>query len=223
MAEFTESKGLQQEPKSGYSTNAVNDFAQIVTPRYKIFGAATQAIKSNLYNAEEFGEDAPSKKSYLGTAVYTNFIVEAGSYTDLDGELIDYPGVEIQAVLITVSQSKNIVKTAIQGLNGTVKEYISDGDYIININGTIISQSAPNNNNYPRDEVFDINSIFEVPAALSIKSEFLELFDIHSVVVTDYNIGQSEGVRGQQKFNVSLLSDTPAELEEVVISVPSFI
>jgi len=193
--------------------------------RYKIAGAVVGAAKSALYNVPEKASEDPGKTSYLGTPVYSNFIVEPGTYTDLDGNDIEFNGIEVEAVLLVVSQSKNIVSTPIQGRNGTVKEYISDGDYQISVEGILINQATPGGNVYPTDEVADLVAILGVPDAITINSEFLDLFDINSAVVTDYSIGQVQGTRNQQPFKISLLSDTPIELEEVQISrgVPSFL
>src|ERR1035437_375891 len=40
--------------------------------------------------------------------------------------------------LIEVTNTRNVVTTAVAGLDGTIKEYISDGDYIINIKAKIV-------------------------------------------------------------------------------------
>ena len=185
--------------------------------RYQVVGAGVSAIKTALYNSEERAEDKAHKTSYLGTPVFSNFIVEPGSYIDLNGDKIDFEGLDIDAVLLTVSQSKNIVKTAIQGRKGTVKEYVSSGDFSVSITGVLSNQATPNGNTYPIDEVSAFVGIMEVPDAIKINSEFLDLFDIDSLVVENYSLPQEEGVRNQQRFTVSLLSEDPVELDDLQI------
>src|SRR6188768_455318 len=99
-------------------------------------------------------------QSYLGTPVYSNLEFLKVSGTSRDNSL-DVNGqdngaevmLRVDTVIIEVMQTKNIVITPIQGQvtggqneNGklkifsTVKEYISGGDYMINISGMIVSQ-----------------------------------------------------------------------------------
>ena len=58
---------------------------------------------------------------------------------------------------------------------------------------------------------------FQFFDAIKINSEFLDLFDIDSLVVENYSLPQEEGVRNQQRFTVSLLSEDPVELDDLQI------
>ncbi len=87
---------------------------------------------------EQGARDQPVAISLLGTNVYSNLIFDAGSY-EKDGKTTNFNSIQLDTVLINISQSKNIVTTALQGRNGTVKEYISDGDYVIQVSGMITS------------------------------------------------------------------------------------
>lgn len=160
------------------------------------------------FQVGEFEGDEAIATSYLGTPVFTNLIIEPGSYIDNDGLTIDYEGITIDTVLMDISQSKNIVTTAIQGRNGTVKEYISDGDYMINIKGVI----ASNSHQYPTDEVNKLIEICKVQDALKVASSFLQLFSIHSLVIQDYSFPQGQIVNNQP-FELRCLSDEPIELQ----------
>ena len=149
----------------------------------------------------------------FGTPVFSNLEIKPFSYDTLDGENIQIAnGIIIDTVLFTVTQTKNIVKTPIQGRNGTVKEYVSDGDYLIEISGAIVSPDRT----YPQTEVNELIQILKAPLAIpadSLISEFLNWFDIHSIVVESYDIPQTEGTRNQQEFRISAVSDIPVELE----------
>lgn len=153
-----------------------------------------------------------AKPSALGTPVISNLSIKPGSYTDIYGNIIYYPDVfsnsisknfEIDTVLFNINQSRNIVKTPIQGLDGTVKEYISDGDYIINIKGII--QGA--NGIYPFDDVNNFISICQAKCALNIVSDYLMSLGISNIVIESYSLPQDMGSQSQQVFELNCLSD----------------
>ena len=85
-----------------------------------------------------FHEPQKPASADLGTPVFSNIVFEPGSFIPLDGgDPISYQGIDLDTVLITVSQGKNIITTNIQGKSGTVKEYVSDSDFIINVQGVL--------------------------------------------------------------------------------------
>lgn len=79
----------------------------------------------------------PVGVSNLGTAIFDNVRFPAGSYVDLQGETVNYDEVVLDAVVMRVDLPKEIVRSKISGRNGAVKEYVSDGDFQIDINCTI--------------------------------------------------------------------------------------
>jgi hypothetical protein len=111
--------------------------------------------------------------------------------------------------IITVSMKKNIVKTAIQGRNGTVKEYVSDGDYDITLEGGLFSE---NPNDYPYDKVKLLATLLQMPAAITMVSEYAQLFGIHNIVIEDFEFKQEHGKQNVQLFRIKAVSDEPIEL-----------
>jgi len=144
----------------------------------------------------------------LGNQVIDNIQFEPGSYTNSAGEVVSYGGLTIDSVLLRVQQSKQIIRTEVAGRQGSVKEYISDGDFDISIGGTLMSTDGT----YPQDEVDRLIEILEVPANLSVVCPFLQLFGIDQVVVSNYSLQQTPGYASSQVFEISLLSDYPIEL-----------
>lgn len=138
-----------------------------------------------------------SKTSWLGTLIWSDMIIR-------------YEGTEVyfDTVLFNVSQSKNIVKTALQGRNGTIKEYISDGDYVIDIRAAIVSQGRE----YPEDAVRNLVGLLAIPEALEIVSPLLQLFEVYSVVVEDYKLLSQDGFTNTQLVEINCVSDSPIEL-----------
>ena len=137
------------------------------------------------------GQDA-NLTSYLGTPIFADFRFEKNDLW-------------LETVLLDVSQTKNIVTTAITGRNGTIKEYISDGDYVINIKGAITTQG----NAYPMSDVRGLLEILRKKETLQIVSDYLRIFDIYQIVVTDYKFSQVEGFQNTQFFEINAISDTP--------------
>jgi hypothetical protein len=188
------------------------------TTRKYALTAGIQQTKSFLYNFEKADSDAPFSRSYLGTDVFSFFSVInpenqddpiAGSYFDNVGRQITYPSINVDTCLFNVSQTKNIVKTQIQGLNGTIKEYISDGDFEITCRGVIVSE---NPNQYPDAEVDKFLKIMSVPAAIRVTSPFLNNLEIDDVVIESYTLDQTEGFYNSQLFTIKMISEKPIEL-----------
>ena len=164
-------------------------------------------LKTSFYPPIITDTDKKVATSQLNTAVFSNITFTAGSYEPLDGgETIEYGPLTINTVLMDVSQSKNIVKTVLQGRNGTVKEYTSSGDFEINIKGAIVSENA---NTYPEDDVNTLIDICQVPDTLEIVSDFLDLFGIDEVVIESFALPQREGFNNMQLFSMRLLQNEP--------------
>lgn len=161
------------------------------------------------FPAQEYEPDPALKESFFGTPIWCNLKFPAGTYETLEGDIIQFEGLEIDQVLMSVSQSKNIVTTAIVGRNGTVKEYIADGDYSISIQGALASNKA---DVYPVTEFANLLEILKAPVSVKVESEFLAQFDIQEIVVTNYDFPQVAGFRDLQYFSISAISDEPIEL-----------
>ncbi len=138
--------------------------------------------------------------------IYSDITFNGGSYTDQNNVTQNFQSLNIELVLLTVGNVKNIVKTTLQGRNGTVKEYISDGDYSIKIEGKIFGKGI---NNYPQDDVQKLLNICLAPQSINVTSSFLKMFNIEDIVIESYNIDQQEGMRNCQPFTLNCVSDTP--------------
>jgi len=195
------------------------------SPEILLKGAGVDVIKTALFRPPDLSLIEKSKlKSYFGTQVFDEVIIQGGNFTDVTDPKkpkISYETLTLQAVLLEVTQSKNIVTTALQGRNGTVKEFISDGDFAITMTGLVVGEMDENNkiqnigNFYPEADVKKLIAIVEVSDALTITSNFLQLFGINKVVITDSTINQLQGTRSIQPFQILMLSDVPIQLNEL--------
>lgn len=176
----------------------------------------TQLLKIPIYKASIGTIAAPDRiagvSSSLFNPVASNLIFEAQTIEDADGNSIDLPELIIDRVLMTASLKKNIIKTPVQGLNGTIKEYIADMDYTIRIAGAF---DGRNPNKYPAQEVADLIQILSASNPLRVASSYLQRFSIHDIVVESFTFPEERGSRNTQSFLINAISDLPPELREV--------
>ncbi len=145
-----------------------------------------------------------SSDYWLGRTVLTDMIVAVPE----QGLLL------INDVTVNISLQKEVVKTALVGRAGTIKEYITDGDYQLSMsvgiaatddNGAIIDQ-------YPERAVAQLREILERPEALEVSSAFLDLFGITRMVVTGFTAKQMT-YANRQVIEITALSDTDYVIE----------
>jgi len=199
-------------------------------------GVGIQALKAKVFRKDEFLQEQPDSTSYLGTPIFDPFRFLGGSFFELEDIAKENPiafpdeerasgfGLIIPAAILEVTQSRNVITTAIQGRNSTVKEFVSDGDFAITLTGVMIGRNEDGEvkdigNVYPFDDVQKLVTICKVPDPISVVSTFLgAVFGINEVVITDYTIPQREASRDMQPFQISMLSDTPIELNELQVT-----
>lgn len=125
-----------------------------------------------------------------------------------DGEIL-----VINDATVSISRAKNIVKTALVGLDGTIKEYISNGDYDIQINvGIIAVENGVIVDEYPEEGVRTVRKFLEINEAVEIQSIFFDIFDISRVVITNLSIKQ-ETASNRQTIEIKALSDEDYEIK----------
>ena len=177
--------------------------------------AAKQGVNklANFYEGQipaKVGSTPELYKSKLGTAVFSVLSISKAEYLDPQntektvrarglGDESESNPLRVDTVLFHVNQTKNVITTAIQGRNGTVKEFISDGDYSISIRGVLTG----NNGEY---------QLLKAPIALDVNSWFLAQFGIFQMVVTDYSFPQNEAMLNTQAFEITAISELPVEL-----------
>ncbi|WP_075341771.1 DUF6046 domain-containing protein [Tenacibaculum agarivorans] len=129
--------------------------------------------------------------------------------TELSSALI---GFRLDGVAISVSRSKNIVTTAIQGRNHTVKEFISNGDHEITVEGVL----ATNGKGYPTAQVVQLRRIFDSNKSLKVINVLLQKMGIFELVITNYDFPSNDGLKNIQPFSFSALSEQPLEIKKKI-------
>lgn len=187
-----------------------------------------EGIKSTHEHDEAIGT------SSLGTPIYTDLTLMGCEYTDnITGRVVSLKNdryrsggagqstagndsgigvafyMNIETVIMTVDQPIRIVKTEIQGRDGTVKEYIGKDDYKITIN----IQLTGKNGVYPREEVKRLKDWLDAPVAKGIVSWWLDNLGISDICIESYSIPQVQGGYSYQMFSINAISDLPVELK----------
>ena len=171
-------------------------------------------------NVEAEPADEPDGKSkLLGTPVYGKVFIQSETYqvnefnpdtqkyvtTDVILEENVSGGLQLDNCIIDVSQTKNIIKTEVVDFTGTIKEYISESDYVITIRGFVATKHP---DLYPIDSVSLLETYLKAPIALSIANSFLnDIFKVNDIVVESYSLSQQQGLRNVQYFQINCSSD----------------
>jgi hypothetical protein len=158
----------------------------------------------------------PDKYYYLsrfGTPVRNYLKVNPGSYDVIDSNGTvtkrSYQGTFIDSAIISVNQPKNIVMTGINGKNGTRKEFFSNGDYEIKIEGEICSDHQ---DIYPMTEVQLLRDIVNSPEPITVICPHLLIFGVSTIVITGADFPQNEGFYNTQKFSLTAVSHSPVDM-----------
>lgn len=98
----------------------------------------------------------------------------------------------IDNAICTVSRAKNIVETQMVGRDGTIKEYINDGDWQIGMTvGVQAVRDGAIADEYPSEGVEALCRFLDLKRAFSVHSEFLKMFGIARMVVKSYSLSQA--------------------------------
>lgn len=170
------------------------------------------AIDSLVANLPKNSTPSTGTVSYFNRPVFSNLVFKARDYYNNDNELVTTwnRDVVLDTVLFDVGQTKNIVTTQVQGRNGTIKEYISDGDFAINIKGLLVSNT---NNQFPYTAYEELLKALYCNTEIEIESWILtELYGIKYIVIQNFEILQEVGKQTTVPFEIQALSDRPTEI-----------
>jgi hypothetical protein len=198
--------GLQQVQVSEFKPNAPLEPKDSASDVKELRG--TDKGISNMHT----GETGKPPMSVMGTPIFADVKLSHTKTVDYTlGPEEQTETVHLLWCLCEVQQTKNIVKTKVQGRDGEVKEYISDGDYQVTLRGAFSNTFMQT---YPKEMVKRLIKLCKVKEPLKVTSEYLLMFDIHELVIEDYKFSQEEGKQNVQKFELSCSSDVPLILKK---------
>lgn len=114
----------------------------------------------------------------------------------------------LENAVVDLTRTKNIVTTSVQGLDGTVKEYISNGDWQITIRGIIAQKQY----GYPKERYKQLLKFLQINKPIKVANRWINDAEIYSIVITDYKLPYNPHINCIiYEFNA--LSDKPIELK----------
>lgn len=167
-------------------------------------------LKSTLTVRTDTGTGEPTINSGEETwGGGTDYWLGRTALTDL---LVKVPGegvLLINDVSMNVSLQKEIVRTALVGRPGTIKELITNGDYQISMSVGLVATNDLGEiiDQYPERGVSQLRELLEREESLEVNSGFLDLFGINRIVVTGMSLRQMT-YSNRQVIDITALSDS---------------
>lgn len=113
--------------------------------------------------------------------------------------------------LISIAQTKHIITTKLDGVDGTFKELYSQGDWLVTIKGICIDEDNPDS--YPEDQVRQIRNICEERKHVAITNRLTALFNIEHLAIERFEFPAVPGQLGMQGYVIRAKSDREFMLE----------
>jgi hypothetical protein len=108
-----------------------------------------------------------------------------------------------ETTILDSTISKNMVQTIMAGRKGTVKELVSEGDWIFTFRGLIIGENVE----FPRTVRKQMKQVWGINKNMRIYSRLINDLDVHRVVVLDLRFPPLEGYDNVQPFELVCVSD----------------
>tara|TARA_R110000765_G_scaffold379240_1_gene470218 strand:+ start:198 stop:1115 length:918 start_codon:yes stop_codon:yes gene_type:complete len=129
---------------------------------------------------------------------------------DLNSNTLSFPAIFMDSALISISKKKDIVKTKVVNRSSTRKEYITSGDYSVNITGVF---TGTDHDVFPTADIEALIRAVEAPIPLEVISPYLFRFGITRLVVEGFDFGQERGSYASQKFSIKCTSHAASYAE----------
>lgn len=146
-----------------------------------------------------------------------SFLLGASVEGVLSGDVVLKAGEEklaLKSCVLDITNTKRIVQTAINGFDGTVKEWVSNGDTLI----TLVVDVFGEDDNFPVDRTKEIMEFLKKNRSLVVDEKYLNGVEkITRVVVIGKKVSPKHWDRHQQII-IDLVSDSTYEIEEYIIN-----
>jgi len=186
----------------GYSPRLGSAINTLVTTENEIeYQTALQTATSEASEIYDYSEIGTYSKSnhFDGLPIYMPLLFE-----ELETTPADYL---LESAIVSISRSKNIVVTEVQGRDSTVKEFINNGDYDISVSGII----CKNGIGYPKESVKEFTKFMVAKSSIKVVHEVLNMLGIYELVIMDYDLPNSPLIN-VQRYSFNAISETPIEL-----------
>lgn len=181
----------------------------LITP--KLFTLNSEKLSKESETYQQVSEIGYDKIGLIGLPVWDTVTLQTESYIDANNLTVPRTKIEFEIALVEINNQRNIVKTSVAGRNGTIKEYMSDGDDLITIRGSLTSKYS---NLPPYDLMRNFKSVTKSPLALLVTSNFINFMGVFNLVIEDAKLTQREGTRNVYDYELSCSSDVASILEK---------
>jgi len=113
--------------------------------------------------------------------------------------------------LIEILGGKTLIRTPIDGADGTFKELFANNDYQVTIRGLIVQEDGTDN--YPESLVRRLREFCEHDGAILIENDLCQVFDISQIVIESFPFTALEGFPGVQPYQINAWSDKDFEID----------
>ena len=187
----------------------------LIIPKFLTVDYDRMAIETAVNNPSN-GVDSTSyyaadKKSVFGLPVFDVLTLREVTYTDFSDVEQTVNELTLDIALIEVSNDRNIIMTPVTGRNGTVKEYMSDGDYEIKITGNLINPLA---NCHPDELVRALHDFCKAQVSINVTSSLLYYLDISAIVIKRFSFKMVPGYRNVIDYELLCYSDLDPTIQQ---------
>lgn len=113
--------------------------------------------------------------------------------------------------IVTIRGNKTIIKTPIDGNEGTFKQHYALGDYLITIKGICILDE--DSEEYPEEQVRALRKIIEKRNGLDVVCRLLSIWNVNHLAIEGFDFPAIEGAPGMQPYELTCSSDKYFDLE----------
>lgn len=161
-------------------------------------------------NNPDAGNIGYDKMGVFGMPLWDTVTLKGLSYENFEGQSVNLKDFTLDIALIDTYRDRHIPITPITGRDGDVKEMMSNGDWIITINGSLIN---PLSNTPPEQLVRALNAFCTSEVEIEVNSTVLSYLDIFSIVIMKPRFIQRIGARNVIDYELECRSERPFELK----------
>jgi hypothetical protein len=163
---------------------------------YTALDTRTAATTADPYEPAIVGGTQPERTGLLGTPIHLP--------CELGGLLLP------NEPMIDIAGEKLIVKTPIDGNDGTFKELYSTGDMQVTIRGICVDDNDPDS--YPEDQVRRLRNVIEQKQHVRVVNRLTSLWNIEYLAIESYSFPAVPGELGMQGYELRCTSDREFQL-----------
>ena len=166
-------------------------------------------IQDNIqYPWNAYIPDFQTTSPRLGTPIADRYATLStfGAINSLGVEIEGKTEVRLDTAIITVAKTRKIVQTIVNGLNGTINEYVGENSYQLSIKGSLLGQFSWQ---YDTDSSVALKILCNQRNAVTISSNYLiDTFGIESIAILNYTVNQNETFANKLDYTITAIADS---------------